>query len=345
MRFRLGRLALVAAFAVAIAGLLAPTPAYAACPTGFHCVQDLFSTNGSYSGSNGDITWTPAWTETNDNNSASDGRIRVTSNALRFGSTSGSVDMNGAYVTRSHTIQGSLVTQATFSFSFSDSGAGSDEDFTVSYRIGTGGWVTPSSFPTDGDDTNGNYSATITIASGQVLTVRFMAENGDWDDDDLVYFDNVTIFYASPAAVALDSLQATAEQGAGRIVVTWVTAQETGNTGFNLWRGTSDSGPDLKLNAEIIPSKDPGGAMGAAYEYIDSYDLVPGTTYTYWLEDVDLSGATSRHAPVSVEYSAPTAVGLSGFGAVATGPSLAGLAGLAVLALAALGGAAAWRRR
>ncbi|MCA9871740.1 MAG: hypothetical protein KC487_15350, partial [Anaerolineae bacterium] len=33
--------------------------------------------------------------------------------------------------------------------------------------------------------------------------------------------------------------------------------------------------------------------------------------YYYWLEDVDISGATSTHGPVSATYNAPTAVTLS----------------------------------
>ena len=32
----------------------------------------------------------------------------------------------------------------------------------------------------------------------------------------------------------------------------------------------------------------------------------------YWLKDLDLSGATTMHGPVSVDYSVPTAVTLTG---------------------------------
>jgi hypothetical protein len=64
-----------------------------------------------------------------------------------------------------------------------------------------------------------------------------------------------------------------------------------------------------------------------------------GTTYFYWLEDVSLDGATSRHEPVSVTYTGPTAVRLAGFEATQALPPALPLAeaGLALAALAAAG--------
>ena len=40
-------------------------------------------------------------------------------------------------------------------------------------------------------------------------------------------------------------------------------------------------------------------------------DLTPDATYYYWLEDVDLNGAATRHGPVSAVFQGPTAVELS----------------------------------
>ena len=68
-------------------------------------------------------------------------------------------------------------------------------------------------------------------------------------------------------------------------------------------------------------------------------------TYWYMLEDVALDGVTTRHDPVSVtvtEPTAPNAVGLSTFSVATAAPSLVGLA---ALALAALAGAGLRRRR
>ncbi|HNS04283.1 MAG TPA: hypothetical protein PKM78_18085, partial [Anaerolineae bacterium] len=70
--------------------------------------------------------------------------------------------------------------------------------------------------------------------------------------------------------------------------------------------------------------------------------------YYYWLEDVAISGATTLHGPVSVEFTAPTAVTLDGV-AANPGPaaSLPALSWLWVVAGAgaALGASRLRRRR
>ncbi len=116
------------------------------------------------------------------------------------------------------------------------------------------------------------------------------------------------------------------------------------NRGFNLWRGTLPAGPDLKLNAAIIPSQAPGGALGAGYAYTDTFDLLAGTTYYYWLEDVSLDGALARHEPVSVTYTGPTAVTLRSLRAgPAAGTEVTAGAVMSMVAALALSGIGAVR--
>ncbi|MFZ2360762.1 MAG: hypothetical protein WA040_15585 [Anaerolineae bacterium] len=123
-------------------------------------------------------------------------------------------------------------------------------------------------------------------------------------------------------------------------MTTWETASELGNMGFNLYRGTSPAGPDRQLNDLLIPSQSLGNPGGFVYTWDDYADLVPGTTYYYWLEDVALSGATTLHGPVSVDFAAPTAVTLSGVnaqgGAPALPPTVIALVVLAALAAIAV---------
>ena len=89
--------------------------------------------------------------------------------------------------------------------------------------------------------------------------------------------------------------------------------------------------------ADLVPSQAPGSTQGFVYTYQDNA-VTPGETYWYWLEDVDLSGVTTLHGPVSVVYTAPTAVTLSGLEAAGDGSH-----GLAVAAGA--GGRSPGRRR
>ncbi len=62
-----------------------------------------------------------------------------------------------------------------------------------------------------------------------------------------------------------------------------------------------------QLNSSLIPAQAPGSGQGAAYEWQDD-ELEAGTTYYYWLEDVDTNGQTTSHGPVSATTNAPTAI-------------------------------------
>lgn len=112
-----------------------------------------------------------------------------------------------------------------------------------------------------------------------------------------------------PTAVTLADFSAVQQGDA--ILLTWETSMELDNRGFNLYRGTSPAGPDRQLNDLLIPSQSQGGPIGYIYTWEDQAELVPDTSYFYWLEDVDIHGATSMHGPVSVDFTAPTAVTVS----------------------------------
>jgi hypothetical protein len=149
-----------------------------------------------------------------------------------------------------------------------------------------------------------------------------------------------------PLAVMLADFSAV--QAGDYVVLTWETNSELHNRGFNLYRGTSPSAPDRQLNSTLIPSQSQGNPGGFVYRWEDRAGLMPGTTYYYWVEDVDVYGVATMHGPVSVDFAVPTAVSLD---RVQASPTLAG-SGLspvsalaALLALAAGNRVAARRRR
>jgi hypothetical protein len=147
----------------------------------------------------------------------------------------------------------------------------------------------------------------------------------------------------APLGVTLASFEATAQ--AGHVLVTWETVSELETAGFNLYRtGTADPPAAANLLA-TVPSQGPGSAQGFFYSYQDNA-VTPGETYWYWLEDVDLSGVTTLHGPVSAVYVGPTAVTVSGLEAAAGRPAVAAWPWLlaAVAAAMALAGAVALRR-
>jgi hypothetical protein len=113
--------------------------------------------------------------------------------------------------------------------------------------------------------------------------------------------DKTVNFAVVPTAVELVSFEAT-PQGSG-VLLAWETASETDNVGFNVYRAETQTGQLVKLNAYLIASQNPGSAVGAAYSFLDE-PAAPGATYYYWLEDVDASGAATRHGPVAVKVGA-----------------------------------------
>lgn len=99
----------------------------------------------------------------------------------------------------------------------------------------------------------------------------------------------------SPTLIEFASFNA---QGAWRrVILTWTTASERDNAGFNIYRSETENGEYVKINAALIPAK---GSVteGASYSFVD-WSVERGKTYFYKLEDVDLSGIVTQHGPAS----------------------------------------------
>lgn len=83
------------------------------------------------------------------------------------------------------------------------------------------------------------------------------------------------------------------------ILLTWETAEELDNLGFNLYRAEDLQGIKVQVNPKLIPSQNPGGTSGAVYEFLDR-QVVAGKEYHYWLEDIDFSLLPTLYGPVTV---------------------------------------------
>ena len=121
----------------------------------------------------------------------------------------------------------------------------------------------------------------------------------------------------SPLAVALASF--TADAAADGVTLAWETVSEQDNAGLQRisWRGGRGAVGAGQRGA------DPGGRarlQRRAQLHLGRCDRPgPRADAYYLLEDVDLSGAATRHGPLSVSLpgsdSVPNSVRLSGFGA------------------------------
>jgi len=115
-----------------------------------------------------------------------------------------------------------------------------------------------------------------------------------------------------PTAVELLRFEAIAQGEDVRI--TWETATELENLGFNLYGSTTPAGPWVQVNPAFIPAQNPGAVSGAVYKLLDT-EVTPGVPVYYRLEDVDIHGASTFHGPISVTLSNPSAVSLTSFSA------------------------------
>ena len=100
---------------------------------------------------------------------------------------------------------------------------------------------------------------------------------------------------AATTAVTLVSFTATGRDRA--VDLAWATASELQNMGFNLYRSNAEAGPYTRITKSLIPGLG-SSPTGQSYSYRDA-GLVNGRTYFYKLEDVETTGRTALHGPVS----------------------------------------------
>jgi Peptidase family C25 len=107
---------------------------------------------------------------------------------------------------------------------------------------------------------------------------------------------------AVTTAVTLMSFAPAARDRA--VDLSWATASELDNLGFHLYRSLSAEGSFERITSAVIPGLG-SSANGTSYTYRDP-GLMNGVTYFYKLEDIDASGVTTLHGPVSATPSATT---------------------------------------
>jgi uncharacterized repeat protein (TIGR01451 family) len=108
-----------------------------------------------------------------------------------------------------------------------------------------------------------------------------------------------------PTAVRLNSLAAT--NAPNGVLITWNTAGEVHNLGFNVYREVA--GQKVRINPSLIAGsallmRDTVEQHGAkTYGWMDSS---PASSGLYWLEDLDLNGTRTLHGPVQIEQQGTT---------------------------------------
>jgi hypothetical protein len=106
------------------------------------------------------------------------------------------------------------------------------------------------------------------------------------------------VAFSISQATAVRVASFTARRQASTVLLTWETATEIDLIGFHLYRADGPDRKPLRLDDILIPSQNPGSPIGCSYEFTDKTSG-PSQAY-YWLEDVDVHGAATRHGPVVV---------------------------------------------
>lgn len=115
---------------------------------------------------------------------------------------------------------------------------------------------------------------------------------------DPVLSNNTDTAECVPTSVSLISFDAVRDEEG--ILLSWETASEVDNLGFNIYKADDPEGEKVRVNPAMILSKAMGGTSGAFYEYLDE-DVETGITYYYWLEAVDFALSKTLYGPISVE--------------------------------------------
>lgn len=94
-----------------------------------------------------------------------------------------------------------------------------------------------------------------------------------------------------PQAVEINFFTATSRSD--HLLLEWESVSELETRGYYIWRNTADDPPSASSDAiqlKYIPAENAGSPLGAYYTYQDRFELVAGTTYWYWLQELDING-------------------------------------------------------
>ncbi|MCB0203228.1 MAG: hypothetical protein H6649_02705 [Caldilineae bacterium] len=103
------------------------------------------------------------------------------------------------------------------------------------------------------------------------------------------------LLFGLAGSVAASDLETTGwpqEKPGQPIIIRWSTETEVDTAGFNVYRSQSEEGPWTKINPSLIPGS-PDPIRGGSYVFTDT-NVLAGVTYWYELEEVELSGQTTR---------------------------------------------------
>jgi hypothetical protein len=151
-------------------------------------VRDNFGT-AAYTNNDGVVNWAGNWIETNDNGSATNGRILIAGGELQIGDNN---TAGASTVEREANLSAAGFTTATLSFSFRTQGVEATDSMRVEVSANGGSsWTTLETFTGAFAASTRSYNITSSIATN--TRVRFIRVNGYAETNDLFFVDNLQI--------------------------------------------------------------------------------------------------------------------------------------------------------
>ncbi len=115
--------------------------------------------------------------------------------------------------------------------------------------------------------------------------------------------------YHLDAGVPVELVEFKANYTARGVLLRWITASETENFGFDIYRADEENG----IYSKITPALIEGAGTSSSehrYQHLD-IAVSPGRTYYYKLQDIDYSGQTAWHGPITAAAALPAAFELA----------------------------------
>ena len=103
----------------------------------------------------------------------------------------------------------------------------------------------------------------------------------------------------APLPVTLSSFTASFSNGSS--LLSWSTQSESNNMGWNVYRSETENTEDyIQINQDMIEGAGTTTEQ-TDYTFADGNETNPNSSYWYWLESVDYSGAANLHGPARID--------------------------------------------
>ncbi|MFN0059433.1 MAG: C25 family cysteine peptidase [Planctomycetota bacterium] len=196
---------------------------------------------------------------------------------------------------------GSVLDHMRFGFGMTDGTNEGATALTDGHNVGTS--VVDSIDSTSKVFIKANNSTATTDAQADLTSFDTNGFTLNWTTNDAVATEILYLALTPFSAMEIRLAEASATATAAGVALEWRTDMELDNLGFHVLR--DDGGGPQRLTRQPIPSAllAPGVQTttgGARYAWLDPSG---SERSTYWIEDLDLSGATERHGPI---YPVPT---------------------------------------